>query len=827
MTDSSPTALRLALRLADPDTADALAERLRPELLAALSQRFGLPAQRVAELVGPGGAALRAAWESDEEAFLIRAAGTGDPVIARELWGARYHPASQYPRRVKDVPGLLAAVLGAADASDPRWYDEDGLVPLLQEEATGVELAPALTGPFPELIAYALVRLAPNLPLPAVLDAAVALARLAGGEGIAAFVRAVEGAEDIDLGHPGLLDLLRSAATAADPEAFLSERRPAGEWTDPAALRAVLMIRDGYEPPAKPDGLDWELVRREHLRQPFGSEHRRGRGYWGGNRLLRLIKWEGCPRELVMESFRETPGVAARLAAELPFEALLGPEARAGKLDFDEVLGRGIRAGWLPVDRVLAEVGPATEVLKALPYDHEPTREALADLLEPLGTDPVNWLTCYARMGRAQGSVAELIGDAADDTSRRKRSTTWPRPLEAVFPATAPEASRAAFLGLFECASEEAQIAVVPHFDARAVQHLLVYGDPTPAVRDAVLAAHGVSAAAAQASTHSLSEEQLTALLDLDEPRVDANLFFHCRIDQRERERMLAGRLRGGGTRTVPQELLHVLDETNLGHYRHWLVAGLESGDPGVARTIVGRLRLQIPAARLRLLISVWERSGPDAVREVLALDRLPVTLRRQTEKALDAPDGLRQLRARLAAEEEPAKLVAFLTKTPAYDAGQQARKLTGDGIALPWPALVEAYRSGGLTDNLAEYLAECTDCPRELLLELLARTPEGGRHDASWVRRALERGALTPEDLLTRSGPARTALAHLLKVVDSPGRQTDRQRLRARAAALTGEHLGTDIEAWAVCLHLLPTFTGSLAELVATAGAIMQPAAV
>lgn len=178
---------------------------------------------------------------------------------------------------------------------------------------------------------------------------------------------------------------------------------------------------------------------------------------------------------------------------------------------------------------------------------------------------------------------------------------------------------------------------------------------------------------------------------------MDANLFFHCRIDQQERVRMLAGRLRGGGTRPVPDELLHVLRETNLGHYRHWLIAGLDSGDLGVARTLIGRLKLRIPAARLRLLVAVWQRGGPDAVREILALDRLPVTLRRQTEKLLDLPDGLDRLRARLAAEEDPEKLLEFLNKAPGYD-GSQPHKLTGDGIPLPWPELIVAYRSGSLT---------------------------------------------------------------------------------------------------------------------------------
>ncbi|WP_435602674.1 hypothetical protein [Streptomyces sp. bgisy130] len=823
MTHRSATPLPLALRLAAPDTADALAERQRPELLAALSSRFGLPEEMVETLIGPGGAALRAALDADPAAFLLRAAETGDPVIARAVWRARYRPAPDRTRRGRDLPDLLPAILRAADPTDPRWEAEDGLVPVLQEEATGCELLPTLTGPFPQLISFTLVRLARFLPLPVALDACIALVQLAGGEGLLAFADGVERIEDFDLGRPELLELMRAAAAADDPEAFLRERRPAGEWTDPAALHALLRVRETSAVVAAPDALDWEPVRREHARLPFETEPARGYGRHGSNRLLQLTRWEGCPADLVMESFRADPRSTARYAAELPFEALKGPEAAAGRVEFGDVLAHGIRAGRLPVDRALTELTPAPEVLGALPYDHEPTRKALAGLLDRLGTDPVNWLTCYARMGRARGSVAELIDDAASATSRQKRNTSWPRPLEAVFPATPPEASRAAFLHLFQCASEEAQIAVVPHFDPRAVQHLLVYGDPAPAVRDAVIAAHGVAAQAAQAATTALSPEKLAYLLDLDEPQVDAHLFFYCGIDQRERERMLAGRLRGGGVRPVPEELLHVLRETNLGHYRHWLIAGLDSGDLGVARTLLGRLKLRIPAARLRLLVAVWQRGGPDAVREILAMDRLPVTLRRQTEKLLDAPDGLDRLRARLAAEEDPEKLLEYLNKAPGYD-GSQPHKLTGEGIPLPWPELIAAYRSGKLTPSAARDLAERADCPRELLLALLPDTPEPDRYSTAWPQLALRHGTLTPQDILTHAAPARRALSHLSHALNSPEQRADRQELRTQAAALTAEQLGTDPEAWAVALQLLPTFAGTLTELCTTAAAITRP---
>ena len=142
---------------------------------------------------------------------------------------------------------------------------------------------------------------------------------------------------------------------------------------------------------------------------------------------------------------------------------------------------------------------------------------------------------------------------------------------------------------MFRCATEEVQKAVVPHLDARAVQHLLVFGEPSPAVRDAVVAVHGLPAQAAMAASHHLSEEQVDYLLDLDEPTVDAQLFHHAPLDRLERERLLAGRLRGGGIRPLPEELLRCWRPHGQ-RYRDWFLAGLESGDLGVARTVVGPL---------------------------------------------------------------------------------------------------------------------------------------------------------------------------------------------------------------------------------------------
>ncbi|MFF4695585.1 hypothetical protein [Streptomyces chattanoogensis] len=817
MTDSSHCALRLALSLADPAAADALAERLRPELLAALAYRFGLPEEAVERLVGAEPARMRAALTADPEEWLIRAAELGDPTVGRALWEARYRPGWDIPVSARDR--LLPVILSAADPRDERWYEDGGLVEAIEDEADAPTLFFALTSTFPRLIGYATAMLGPYLPPPVMLDAAAAVAELTGGNGVASFVRGIETIPELgDLGHPWFLDVLRQAADAPDPVAFLRERRPAGEWTDPAHVRALLALRSGNGPTARPDGLDWELIRREHERLPFGQETGRTPDFRVGSRLLRLVRWEGCPADLVMDGFREAPEDTAR-SAELPFEALTMPSTANRWRLLADALGPGIRAGRLSAERVLAEVTPAEAVLVSLPYDHEPTRKALADLLGRLGTDPVNWLTCYARIGRTDGSVADLIADACSTDTRRTRRTSWPRPSAAQFPASPPENTRPAFLAMFQCASEEAQIAVVPHFDARAVQHLLIYGDPPPAVREAVVAAHGVPAQVAMAAAHGLGDEKLEYLLDLDEPAVDALLFHDPDLDPSERKRMLAGRLRGGGIRPVPGELLAVLDDLSVSHDRDWLLAGLESGDLGVARRIVDRVRLHVPASRLRLLAAVWERGGPDAVREILAMDRLPVTLRRRTEKLLDAPDGLERLRDRLAEEESPAKLLAYLSRS-ALHAEEQVHRLLGEGLEPPWSALAAAQKAGTLPAGLLGPLVELPDCPRELLLAALT-SPAVPAID--WIHDAVKGGKLTPTDILTLKAPARDALDPLRRYGDSGPDAAARQPVRERAAALAREHLAADAEAWAVCLQLLPTFAGTLPELLATAGAVTR----
>ncbi|MFB6437637.1 hypothetical protein ACFCVY_12785 [Streptomyces sp. NPDC056411] len=800
MTDSIQLAFRTALSVADPATADALAERMQPRLLRALAHRFGLPKRMVEELLGGDARQMRAALTIDPGEWLLGAAELGDPVVGKALWNAYFRDDEGGKHRaVQEIPDLLATLVHAADLSDPRWYEDDGLFPLLYAQRPGPGLLPVLTSGLIGLHVGALALFAGHFPPPVVVDACLSLLEEWGGtEPFTRFLELLDEEPDLDTGHPWLPDLLRRAVDAADPESLLREHRAAGEWEDPDHLRGLLELRYCRGDAVQPDGLDWELIRREHARRPLD--------------LRRLMRWEGCPDDLVMTRLREDPSDTVRHATDLPFEVLKEPATLDTDLD---VLKYRVRDGQAPLHRVLAELAPAKGVLCALAYDEEPTRKALAALVAPLGTDPVNWLTCYARLRRFRGSPTELIAEVTGPGARVKRRTDWPEPREAEFPlGEVRQSAREAFLALLDSASQEAQTAVVPHLDGLGVQQFLVRGNPSPAVRDAAVAAHGRPAQLAMAAGQPGGEKR-DYLLDLNDPEIDAR-YLAGWLNGPEQERLLAGRLRGGGTRPVPDELLAVLDELIVSEDRDKLLSGVDSGDLGVARRVVGRLRLHLPATRLRLLSAVWERGGPDAVREILAMDRLPGALTRWTERLLEAPDGLVQLRSRLAEEKSPERLAAYVLR-PGSRPEERLKWLLSEELEVPWAELVAAHRSTPFAPELVAELVMLPRCPRELFLAWL------GRADSILgylLDKALERGTLRPEDFVTHAAPARTGLDLICRyLADGPSKE-DRRRLRDKVAELAPERLGTNPDAWAVCLQLLPDFVGTLAELMSTAGA-------
>ncbi|GCE02415.1 hypothetical protein [Embleya hyalina] len=356
--------------------------------------------------------------------------------------------------------------------------------------------------------------------------------------------------------------------------------------------------------------------------------------------------------------------------------------------------------------------------------------------------------------------------------------------------------------------------------DSPVASLFVLPGPADPAADAADAASHDPVARAARTD---LTAEELDALLDLDDPLVDARLFAGPVLDRTERARLLAGVRRDGTVGPVPTALTDLLWAAELGRCARWLAAGMASGDAEVARIVVNRLPLRTEAGRLRLILGVWARHGRDEVRRVLAEADFPAEARAEIDEALGRHDGRTLLDARLAEAEVPERIVEFLCGGDDSERPDRVDGILDDGGTIPWPELIRVHRSGSLPAALPARLAELPDCPHELLIALLAEgLPPSGRDDRPWLHTALVAGRLTGADVLDHARPAAVALS-ILAGTDgrtSPDRWASGAP-RARAYLLADRHLGADVEAWIVALRLFPDFTGTIPELLATAGAV------
>lgn len=792
-----------ALRLAEPAVAAALADRFRPEIARMIAGPLSMPEDAVLRVLamwdGADIAAVALGGSKGPLAteLLVDVARLGEPATAAELFRRRGH----LDARVAD-----AVLESFKDPLDEGWYEQYGLVDQLRE-ALAVDPMAAAVFPYAALSWTAAADACPLVPYAAAVDLCSIVADRGGP-------RDLRRLADKDLGHPGLADLLRQAADAESPSAFLAAARPPGEWSDPLAAREFGRVRGaeggwGYRNLEHPP-LDWSLVRAEHARRPLGDAS-----------LAWLATWQDIPADLFAQACAGEYGHVARKVGPITPDALTAPELVDRTDDFAALVARGLEEGRLTTDDVLAKASPAARMLTALP-DTEQVTEALRALFTPFGTTPRHWLTWYARVARSRVGAREFVDEVLADP---KPVTAWPRPLDAVFPAHEPEHTRALFLRVLRAMPDEVTIALAPHLDLRSVQHLLVFHGVPAEVRDALVAAHGVAALVAHASHYTLDEATVRWLLEHDEPAVNAMVFAHCRLDDAERARIFAGIRTDGVREPVGAEVLAELEQLNLGHYRARATLGLSGGDAGVAEVIVGRLRLGTEGGRLRLLAAVWERHGAEAVGTLLDPKRLTAGTVKTVTAALDAPDGLERIRARLAAVEAPDAVVAFLGKR-SRDARDRLRGAVQEGLRMPWPELAAALPDGRLPADMVVALLELPDCTTEFARvalrdqQALDALPSGRGGD--WRRTLLADGVLSPGELLrTASCPDR--LIHRIAVDPRGSRQLLVDEPCEDARALVGEHLGDDAEAWTVALRLFAGFTGTFPELLATARAAVS----
>ena len=872
------TLVSTAFHMAGPSLTSALMPRFRQETLALLRSRERLPAHLVDEVFASGDRELLetlagARVGAERQAVLLRLAELADPGLARALYN-------------EPLPGswrqhLRSTVLGAAAAhpADPGWRAPGGVVDFLLSATSSYDLLPALEAPFPEVVRHVLEKIGTSLDGQQQLRACRATLTHGGPAELAALaelpslhlavaevVRRAEAAQD----PAAVLEAAeRAAAEAASPnDAAAPGEAAAGETEETAPaptgdelVRRLRELRYGYGK-FPLDGVDWELLLAEHKREPFP-----------GLPLSVLASRPDCPDELVLAAYRRSTRLPD--TSPLPWRLLTETDWKDGYHHdrLAQLLRRGIRDGAYKVDRVLAEVRPASRVLASLPYGKESLGPEMAGLLETLGDDFAAWRALYSLLPRFTGSSTELFAAAVEQKAKH-RGKSWPRPLEAEYPVKRPPGLRAAFLQLFLQAPEEVQTALAPHLDRRCVQHLLVFHQPSPALRDLFISLHGTAVLASVASDWELPAEKIGELVVLDDPEINTKLYVYTPLTDEQRRGILAGRRFGPrpatGAAEDPEPLPitdELIDQMRLSGRRHWLLPICESGDPRLARVLLGKVKLHTLAGQLRLLVRVWERHGAEEVRGLLEETEFPERRSRKhplpqathdiVRGALEAADGLAVLRAELDRSRGPAGQVAFLraqggTRELVTTALERLAEETGPG--LPWAELAREHERDPLPDALLVVLADEDDCPEELRtecgvadlrlqhqahphkstgprpgpLDLVRHHPLPRPHHRrnDWLDKAAGLGMLTPLDVLHEAKPAGDAAAYLAyrhhrTRQDGP----DPAALAAsrKALELAAAHLGEDPEAWALALRLLPDFTGTLPELLTTAAAIVS----
>lgn len=875
-TQLSNDALSMALRLIDRSLVPALMTRFGKETLSLLRDGAGPLPERLIEMVitaadgeprqalasslpegmsrGPlfGDLEFRADAERGptyRAAVLLRLAGLGDPRLGVALFGAngvRY-----------GVPeDLRAAVLAgaAANSHDPGWRTSSGLVPELLASTDLFVLRHALRGPFPEVIQHIFTLMSdqawrPRLD-PVVLDACDAVLRFGGVMELAKLA----GIPKLD---PSVRQVVLDAAAAEDPGAVLSKAKTEQERLIPQLRRLDRMWPEYLDEPAAPlDAVtpgDWDALLTEHQREPFGPDA-----------FTWLADNPGCPPELMSAAYRASPAICTSTPNRIPWEALASTDWKEQGAELAALLGRGVPEGWFPVDRVLAEIGPARSVLNALPHQSEAVRVALAGLATSLGGDFAAWRSLYSLLANFDGPCTKLI-DAARDQAPRHQGKSWIRPRSADFPARRPRDTRGALLLLLAYAPARLQESLVPHLDEHAVQQFLVFHEPSVQLRAHIVTVHGPQTLLAMAAHSSLSQEKIDHLLRLNDPEVNAVLYRWAKLTTAQRREILAGRpYDSAHTGPVPisERMVEVMSEyADSSMNRRRLLPICESGHPKLVRLLLGAAKLHTMAAQLLTVVRLWERSGPQAVKGLLHstnfplnYDRphpLPARTRKLVGNALGAPDGLAALRQRLEEESSPAGQVAFLRARGAAsrDTAKVALLRVRDEIdeELPWEELLIAHAQRPLPDPLVAELASLAGCPQRLVddslpaqvrlmcealvrdsadhrpsaLELLRDYPVDPAFDRDdwWLYNALSWQLVTPVEVLRIARPAGYAITCLAEA--QPGLGWDLAYREAKA--LVDRYLGSDVEAWAVALRLLPDFVGTIPELLETAAAIVH----
>ncbi|WP_256106539.1 hypothetical protein [Streptomyces sp. ODS05-4] len=444
-----------------------------------------------------------------------------------------------------------------------------------------------------------------------------------------------------------------------------------------------------------------------------------------------------------------------------------------------------------------------------------------------LGPDTARWRGVLAALAEFRGSLPELLAAAPEA----------PVADGALRPPSPRSAHRT--LGLLLAHAEPSHSAVALAALPEPVVAELLAGGAVPA--DGLVTAvvdHGDTRTRAALARHPrLDARVLARLVAVGDGRVAAAVYRNPRATPSLR-RAIVARL---DTVPLDEALRAELTAPHGRVPRSRLAPLLCSGDP---QLVVAALRQGArQAAQQYALLRVWERSGPDAVRALLAdpaaAARISGPVAAAVTAALAAPDGSGpcRLRARSEPYEDPARLPALLAATRGTST---LRDLLSEPYAHDLDALAAAHGATpfmpGACAELARHEAASDAQRRAFRLAVLNEpwraqgrragntTPPTRRlaeedldgSAAAWAEGMVAAGLLDPVALVRAARPAARALAALARLAE---RDLLDPAARAELHARTEAGLGKRQRAWAALDDLLPGYAGTLAELIAEAG--------
>ncbi|GAA3731916.1 hypothetical protein GCM10022225_12270 [Plantactinospora mayteni] len=770
------------------------------------------------------------------------------------------------------------ALLAAADPlTDGGWVDGPGgdVAGSLRRSTDSGLLRSLVVSPFPPLVLRAL-EAAPELTRAEQLRALLSLHSYGVSDELAKALRkaAVRRRLRPDVGEVaaeattrrGGLARLRSAVAAAESTAGAVDEL----YRDPGRAAEILSLRTE---------LDWTALRSAHEADPFPAAAADA-----------LADRPDCPEEMLNAlSQRAAPAPNARPTKRRAVRGLPGdspprPAGQPGPDRFAEEMLYRIRPAGQVLDLAHAGGRPGSAV------EDPPTlagwsafRHRLADLVAAtIGADPHAWRELRRRLPRARGTVAEVLAEAAagaaEPTDPAADGGPWPGAADCPPPGVVPkrEATRMAFVAVLDAAPYDVQRALLPYLDERTAYDLLAYGEWRPEWAAFAAPDGPERERRLLARRPSLPADRIQALAELDDPAVNAGLFYQRLATWDQRYALLAGTPLGSATGRLPLDpafRASLLDVTGTAGV--WGRAGARTtlkknrlaplvgcGDPELVAHFFDNIPLRSRSLQLRLLLGVWEHSGRDAAGKLM-----PRWFQESVRTfvgdllAADDPDhALSRLREAVYTEVSPGNLVRRLRTS-----GRDLDWLLAEGYRWDWQVMVDEHRRKALPAEVLAELCTLPDCPDDLrrtlpptaarasqrLAELYpapkpeprtaARTP--GRPGAARAARPTSKreilGALGPHWAPSPAGAAPKPPAPRAAAGDVGARTAWSTITPARSAlsgldgypadvridiqTLVSRHLDDAPDAWVLAIRLLPEFPGSLPELLATASAAVR----